>query len=123
MFASVALAARIDRAETRLTESIVRAIVASDPASRALIEPIAGGVAAYAGASSPMNKMIGVGFEGMPPEGRLHEIEELFRERATPLQAEVATLADPAFAAQLTRNGYVLLNFENVSGRPIVASD
>jgi len=123
MFASIALAARIDRAETRLTESLARAVMASKPESRAFVEVIGGGVAAYAGPSSPMNKMIGVGFEGMPSERRLQEIEGLYRERGAPLQAEVATLGDPAFAAELTRRGYVLRNFENVSGRPIVDAD
>jgi ribosomal protein S18 acetylase RimI-like enzyme len=134
MFASVALAARIDRAEKRLTESVVRAVMADDSTSersergaltetRAFVEAIGGGVAAYAGPSSPMSKMIGVGFEGLPDERRLVEIEELFGEREAPLQAEVATLADPAFVAELTRRGYVLTNFENVSGRPIVDGD
>jgi hypothetical protein len=123
MFASVALAARIDRAETRLTESLGRAAVASMPEARAFVEAIGGGVAAYAGPSSPMNKMIGVGFEGVPPDQRLQDVENLFDVRGAPLQAEVATLADPAFAAQLTRRGYVLQNFENVSGRAIVDAD
>jgi ribosomal protein S18 acetylase RimI-like enzyme len=70
-----------------------------------------------------MTKMIGVGFEGVPLPRRLDEIEDLFRERGEPLQAEVATLADPAFAAELTRRGYVLKNFENISGRQIVDAD
>jgi ribosomal protein S18 acetylase RimI-like enzyme len=123
MFASLALAARIDRAETRLTESVGRAIMATVPESRAFVEAVGNGVAAYAGPSSPMNKMIGVGFEGVPPEWRMREIEDLFRERGAPLQAEVATLGDVAFAAELTRRGYVLGNFENVSGRAIVDAD
>jgi hypothetical protein len=123
MFASVALAARIDRAEMRLIESVGRAIMAMAPESRAFVEAVAGGIAAYAGPSSPMNKMIGVGFEGVPPERRLREIEDLFRERGAPLQAEVASLGDPAFAEELTKRGYVLRNFENVSGRPLVHAD
>ncbi|HEY5946834.1 MAG TPA: GNAT family N-acetyltransferase [Kofleriaceae bacterium] len=93
------------------------------PQARAFIEPVGGGVAAYAGPSSPMNKMIGVGFDGVPPEGRLQEIENLFAERNEALQAEISTLADPAFAAELTKRGYVLRNFENVSARSIVAAD
>jgi ribosomal protein S18 acetylase RimI-like enzyme len=123
MFASIALAARIDRAEMRLTESVGRAIMASAPGARAFVEAIGGGLAAYAGPSSPMNKMIGVGFEGAPPGRRMQEIEELFAERSAPLQAEVATLGDPAFMAELPKRGYVLENFENVSGRPIVDVD
>ena len=123
MFASLDLAARIDGAEARLTESVTREVIATTPEVRAFVEVIGGGVAAFAGPSSPMNKMIGVGFGGAPPESRLGEIEALFADRKAPLQAELATLADPAFAAELTRRGYVLRNFENVSGRPIVAAD
>jgi GNAT superfamily N-acetyltransferase len=123
VFASTALAARIDRAETRLTESIARAIIASAPELHAFVESISGGVAAFAGPGSPMTKMVGVGFEGSPSEQQLAEIEARFDERGAALQAEVATLADPALAAMLTQRGYVLRNFENVSGRPIADAD
>jgi GNAT superfamily N-acetyltransferase len=117
MFASVQLAARIEQAEARLTTSVVRAVMDNAPSSQALIEVLGAGVAAYAGPSSPMNKLIGVGFEALPDEATLAETEASFAARAEPLQAEVATLADPAFAALLTRRGYQLRNFENVSGR------
>jgi GNAT superfamily N-acetyltransferase len=124
MFASVALAARIEHAEARLTASMVRFMLAEAPGSDVLLlETLGQGVAAYAGPSSPMNKLIGVGFGPLPSDDRLRDIEARFRERAAPLQAEVATLADPALAEQLTRSGYVLRNFENVSGRTIVEGD
>ncbi len=121
MFASVALATRIDRAETRLTETLGHVVLARVPG--AFIAPIAGGVAVYAGPDSPMNKLIGVGFAGVPDEAALGAIEARFAACGAPLQAEVSTLADPAFAAELTRRGYVLRNFENVSGRAIVTAD
>jgi hypothetical protein len=123
MFASIELAARIDRAEARLSTSIARGILADDPYGDVFVEEIAGGVAVYTGPASPMNKMIGVGFEGVPGEDRLAEIEEMYRVREAPLQAEVSTLADPSFGATLTHRGYVLQNFENVLGRPMAASD
>jgi ribosomal protein S18 acetylase RimI-like enzyme len=123
MFASVSLAARIEHAEARLTTTVVRAVTRDQPTSRALLEPLGQGVAAYAGPSSPMNKLIGVGFEELPTAERLGEVEALFSARSESLQAEVATLADPAFAALLTGRGYVLRNFENVSGRSIAHGD
>ena len=95
MFTSIELAARIDRAEARLSTSIARGILAEDPYGDVFAEAIGGGVAVYTGPASPMNKMIGVGFEGMPDEGRLAEIEEMYRVREASLQAEVSTLADP----------------------------
>lgn len=123
MFASVALAGRIEAAETRLTRSLGHAVVEAAREPGAFVEAIAGGAAVYAGPSSPMNKMIGVGFHGVPTDERLGEIEARFHECGSPVQAEVSTLADPAFAAALTRRGYVLQNFENVSGRPIGEAD
>lgn len=123
MFASVALGARVDGAEARLTESVVRAVIASEPMSRAFVETTAGGVAAYAGPSSPMSKMIGMGFDGVPSSEWLADVEERFVERRAPLQAEVSTLADPAVVALLGARGYVLRGFENVSGRAIDPAD
>ena len=122
MFASVDLARRIEKAEAGLTASLGHAVISQGAQADAFVEEIAAGVAAYTGPSSPMNKMIGVGFDGVP-EDRLAAIEDLFRVRKAPLQAEVATLANPVVAATLTRRGYVLENFENVLGRPIAQTD
>jgi ribosomal protein S18 acetylase RimI-like enzyme len=122
MFATVALARRIDGAEARLSASLGEVIVSTSP-GRAFVEHIAGGVAVYAGPASPVNKMIGVGFEGIPDDEVLARIEERFAERRAPLQAEVSTLADPAFAALLTRRGYELHGFEDVLGRPLRRED
>jgi Acetyltransferase (GNAT) family len=123
MFVSTDLAARIDRAEARLSRSFGQAVLARGLQSDAFVEQIGDGVAVYAGPSSPMNKMIGVGFGTLPPDDRLCGIEEQFQRRGAPLQAEVSTLADPAFAADLTHRGYILQGFENVSGRAITSRD
>jgi GNAT superfamily N-acetyltransferase len=123
MFVSTDLAARIDRAEARLSCSFGQAVLARRLQRDAFVEQIGDGVAVYAGPSSPMNKMIGVGLGILPPDDQLSRIEEQFQRRGAPLQAEVSTLADPAFAADLTRRGYVLQGFENVSGRAITSRD
>jgi ribosomal protein S18 acetylase RimI-like enzyme len=123
MFASVGLAARVEGAEKRLTESLGGAVVATDAGSGAFVEDVCGGIAVYAGSESPMNKMIGVGFDGVPSGERLRDVEARFHERNAPVQAEVATLADPALVALLSRRGYALQNFENVSGRPLDGRD
>lgn len=123
MFASIALAQRIDGAEARLSESLGRAAMRTEPEGVAFVDAIGGGVVVYTGPASPMNKMIGAGFNGLPSEAELGTVEEKFLQRSAPLQAEVATLADPAFVARLTKRGYVLQNFENVMGRPIRDED
>ena len=123
MFTPVDLAARIDHAEARLSAAVGRGVLAQDPNRDAFVKEIGGGATVYTGPSSPMNKMIGVGFDGVPAPEQLDEVEELFRVRQSPLQAEVSTLADPVFAASLTRRGYVLENFENVLGRSLARVD
>lgn len=122
-FVSTDLAARIEGAEARLSASVGHAVCARNSDDVAFVEEIGGGVAVYTGPSSPMNKMIGIGFGGAVPEERLRRIEEKFSSRNSPLQAEVSTLAEPELAAQLTRRGYVLQGFENVLGRPIAPHD
>jgi hypothetical protein len=122
MFVSTELAARIDGAEARLSAALGGIAVARRPGT-AFVESIGGGVAVFGAPSSPVNKMIGAGFDGLPGEAELAALEDRFRERQAPLQAEVATLADPAFAALLSGRGYRLQGFENVLGRRITAAD
>jgi GNAT superfamily N-acetyltransferase len=123
MFATVTLAERLDRAEARLSASLGDAVAASSPDADPFVEHIGGGVAVYAGPSSPMNKMIGIGFDGVPADDTLQLVEDQFSRRQAPLQAEISTLADPAVAALLTRRGYVLEGFENVLGRPVAVDN
>ena len=63
MFRSIALAQRIDAAEARLSESLGRAAMRAEPEGVAFVDAIGGGVAVYTGPASPMNKMIGAGFD------------------------------------------------------------
>jgi len=122
LFVPVELAARIERAEVRLSAALGEIAAAHRPET-AFVQSIGGGVAVYAGPSSPVNKMIGVGFEGLPSDGELAAIEAKFKARGAPLQAEVSTLADTALGATLSRRGYVLQGFENVLGRRLGATD
>jgi len=122
MFVSTDLAAKIECAEARLSASIARAFDARGKAG-VFVEHIGSGVAVYTGPSSPINKMIGVGFDGPVDDAAFAGVEARFLARDAPLQAEVATLATTEIAATLTRRGYVLQGFENVLGRDTTASD
>jgi hypothetical protein len=79
----------------------------------------AGGVASFAGEGSPFNKVAGLGFGGMPDAAALGEIERAFADRGSPVQVELANLADPEIGAFLTGRGYRLISFENVLGRAL----
>ena len=119
MFAAVELVERLDQAEASLCADIARVAGARDPSSRWFVHPVAGGAAVFAGPGSPMNKLIGAAFGPIPDEAEMEEIEAAYAERGVPFQAEVSTLADPAFARLLLARGYVLQGYENLLARPL----
>ena len=81
--------------------------------------PMAGGVASYAEADSPYNKVAGLGFAGVPTTAELDEVERAFAAVGAPVQVELPHLADPDIGALLSGRGYRLESFENVLGRAL----
>jgi GNAT superfamily N-acetyltransferase/ketosteroid isomerase-like protein len=118
LFCDTALAGRIERVEAQL-------IAQSNEGARrragtaGFVIPIAGGVASFAGQGSPYNKIAGLGFGGVPDPAALDEIEMAFAAFGSPVQIELAHLADPAIGAVLAGRGYRLESFENVLGRAL----
>jgi len=114
LFGSTELAAAIEAAECRL----LRGALAPARARGATPEPFeidcAGGVALWAEADSPLNKVAGLGFGGMPAETELAAIEHAYAVRRSPVQVELANLGQPEIATLLTARGYRLVGFENV---------
>jgi ribosomal protein S18 acetylase RimI-like enzyme len=121
LFADVALVARIEAAERDYVASCARASSVD-----AIVTPLAGGVALWAGDDSPLNKVAGLGFAGpLAPadEAALAEHERRLAERGAAVQVELAALADPSLGPLLSRRGYALVGFENVLGRRLDALD
>ena len=116
MFASVELGRRIEAAEARMMTAFAEVASTRAPRGTVLREPIGGGVAVLVRRESPMNKLIGLGFDGLLDEGRLAAIQRAWHERGAPLQVELATLARCEVAQQLAARGYELRAFENVLG-------
>ncbi|PXX68542.1 hypothetical protein DFR70_102224 [Nocardia tenerifensis] len=114
LFAGTELAARIERVERSLMEQGARAAAEREP--RVFVRPLGSGAAVWAGANSPLDKVVGVGMGEEFDDAALAAVEEAFAERAAPIQFEVSTLADPGVAERLTRRGYALIGFENVLG-------
>jgi GNAT superfamily N-acetyltransferase len=118
LFCDAALAGRIERVEVQL-------IAQSSEAARrragtaGFVIPVAGGVASFAGQGSPYNKVAGLGFGGVPDPAALDGIEKAFAACGSPVQVELAHLADPAVGAVLAGRGYRLESFENVLGRAL----
>jgi GNAT superfamily N-acetyltransferase len=116
LFCDIALARRIERAEARLVASASRAAHRRRADADGFVIEIAGGVATFAEAGSPFNKVAGLGFEGPPSAAALDEVERAFAARGAAVQVELAHLVDPEIAAVLSERGYRLASFENVLG-------
>src|SRR6185437_15131687 len=97
MFADLELAARIEKAEARLTREAGRAFGRTHADGSAFAIDIGGGVAALLRQGSPMNKVIGI-FGGFPPEA-------LVRGRMpwAPLQSALLARHSGAREGRLTR--------------------
>src|ERR1051326_3353375 len=75
IFADVAMAAEIDRAEGGLCAQICKRTAQRRPEKRAIARSTAAGVAAYAGPGAPSNKVIGIGLGQPLDESRLAAID------------------------------------------------
>ncbi|SEH48981.1 Acetyltransferase (GNAT) domain-containing protein [Mycolicibacterium rutilum] len=119
LFASTALAERIEHVEAQLISAATEA-AGRRTGDSTLVLPVAGGAACLADAGSPMNKVVGLGFGGVPGAPELDAIEQAFAERDAPVQVELSSLGDPQIADALTGRGYRLVSFENVLGRSLL---
>src|SRR3954470_1981090 len=117
MFADSMTAARIDRAEGRFCSRLALSMAAggADP----FVLPVSGGVAVFGTPRSPMNKVIGLGFDGTVDREELEAVEQRWGERNEPVRVELSILSDPAVAPALSARGYALHGFENVLGARI----
>jgi ribosomal protein S18 acetylase RimI-like enzyme/ketosteroid isomerase-like protein len=118
LFCDTALAGRIEGVEAQLIAQSSEA-ACRRAGTAGFVIPIAGGVASFAGEGSPFNKVAGLGFGGVPDSAALDEIEQAFAACGSPVQIELAHLADPAIGDLLTGRGYRLESFENVLGRAL----
>jgi GNAT superfamily N-acetyltransferase len=116
LFCDIALAERIERVEAQLVAKGSETVHHRAVDSAGFVIPVAGGVASFAEEGSPLNKVAGLGFGGVPTAAALQEIERAFTARGAPVQVELAHLADPAIGVLLTDRGYRLNSFENVLG-------
>ena len=116
MFADVAVARRIDRAEAAMSASMVGA-VSRRSGTEVFVEPIGEGYAIYAGPGSPFNKIIGAGLDGaVIDEAALERAERIFEAHKAAARAEVSVLANPDVFAVFNRRGYRFETVEHVLG-------
>lgn len=121
LFCGTELAARIESAEAQLIAAGTDAALRRS-ADLAFVTPVAGGFACFGEDGAPFNKVVGLGFGGVPSEDLMEEIEGAYAARGAPTQVELTHLADPEIGGMLTGRGYRLVAFENVLGKLLDAS-
>lgn len=117
LFCDVGLARRIEHAEARFVGACCAAARERLGDDAGFTHPLADGIASFAEAGSPFNKVAGLGFAGLPDASELAGIEAAFAAVGAPVQVELSQLADPSVGAFLTARGYRLESYENVLGR------
>ncbi|WKG10018.1 GNAT family N-acetyltransferase [Nocardia sp. PE-7] len=117
LFCDTGMAARIERMEIdAITGGVSAGLRRGKAEFDGFAHEIAGGAACFAGPGSPLNKVVGVGFAGVPTVAQWEAVERAYAEVGAPVQVELAHLADPRIGADLTARGYRLTSFENVLG-------
>jgi GNAT superfamily N-acetyltransferase len=119
VFGGAVVAERVERVEAQLVAAASAAAGRRSGGSGEFAFAVAGGVASYAGPGSPFNKVAGLGFGGVPTRADIERVERVYAGVGSPVQVELASLADPRIAAELTGRGYRLVSFENVLGRDL----
>src|SRR5256885_7282189 len=99
LFCDIVLATRIERVEAQLVAAGSAAAGRRRADTRGFVISVGAGVASFAEAGSPLNKVAGLGFDGVPSPAALEEIERAFDACGAPVQIELAHLADPAIGA------------------------
>lgn len=106
------LAWRVERADTQINLAYLEAQQELLPNSGASFFGIAGGVALYAGPTSPISRVVGLGFLPTSNEA-LEEILEFYQRKRLPTRIEVCSLSKELTEMLLAR-GFTLQYTKNV---------
>jgi GNAT superfamily N-acetyltransferase len=99
----------LERALAECSAATARAMVRLDPASRASVLEVAGGLAIFAGAGSPLTQGLAMGLHGEVTAAELDAMERhVCPAGAGAKQLEVCPFVDPSLPALLADRGYRL---------------
>jgi len=117
-----ALSRRIELAEAQAAAAAAQALAEFRPDAGVAVTRIAGGLAVYCGANSPVTQAVGLGLDGAVSEGEFNALEQFYASRNEPVRVETSPLADPSLIEQFGKRRYRVTEFTNVMARPICAS-
>lgn len=122
-FADQDLARRVEEAWAYLGVENARAQARLNPGSGASSLPVGGGYAVFMGAGSPLSQAQGIGLFGPVDDADFERMEGFYRERESPVQLELSSLADTSVLAVLGRRGYRAYEQTHVLVRPLGARE
>ena len=85
----------------------------------AAVLEIAGGIAVFTTADSPLTHAVGIGLDGPVSAAELDRLEDFFRSRGARPSIDLCPLADQGLLPQLAERGYRLTEFNNVLVRRV----
>jgi len=119
VFADLALARRLERAEGTNNARAVEARARLFPDSGATWTEVAGVYAMFDGPESPLTQTFGLGMFETPTADALDAIEAFYGERSAPVDHEVSPIADPSVLALLSARGYRPIELTSVLYREV----
>jgi hypothetical protein len=119
LFAELALARRLERAEGDANAKFVEARARLFPESGAAWIEVAGAYAMFDGVASPCTQTFGLGIFETATSRALDDIETFFRDRGAPVSHDTCPLAGIELAALLSKRGYAPIEFSSVMYRPV----
>ena len=123
LFITNNLARRLETAEAIDAAGCAEAQCRVEPACDATVKAVAGGVAVYCGAESPLTHSLGLGMHGPVTADELDELEAFFRDRGAHVTVDLCPHSDPSLRDLLSDRGYRVLEFINVMVRSISSDD
>jgi hypothetical protein len=119
----LALARRIELAEARAAAGAAEAMAQLRPGAGVAVDSVAGGLAVYCGANSPVTQAVGLGLNGAVNDEDFNRLEEFYRSRREPVRVETCPLADPSLIDQFGKRHYRVTEFTNVMARPVCSAE
>jgi hypothetical protein len=122
VFADLALARRLEKAEGHGNAAFVEAQARIDPSSGAIWKRAGGTFAMFAGVGSPITQTFGLGIHEPLMDRDLDVIERFFTSRGSAVFHETCPLAGVEVFAKLAERGYRPCELSSVLFQPIDAS-
>lgn len=116
------LAALIEASEKQLLRAFYDAATRLRPEAGFECMEIAGGIATFLGAASPLSQAASAGFDSPVSRETLGRITAFFHDRGAPARLSVNPLGDPSLERELVKAGYVPFTRNNVLAMDASAS-